>query len=173
MTPEESGRDLTATRWIPFPPRKVWVACTTPSGLEAWWSPEDLRTTVRRLEVQPGGRVELRMRYAPALFFPEVSESFRAAGVPIELDLRGTFLEVVEEQVLVFDLSLGIGRAGAGVEMRTRLDLHAERDGTRVSIAGSGKDTPHWRTLGEKNLEAQLERLERHLGRKTEPRPKD
>jgi len=164
MSPSEArDRELRAVRWVPAPPSRVWTACTTKRGLEAWWSPEDLRTSVRRLEVRTGGSVVIDLRYAPALLLPGTSESFRAAGVPIRLTLRGILREVVEERLLLFDLNLDLDRAGAGVGLRTRLEIAPEGSGTRVTIVGTGSDTPHWARFGERNLEAQLERLDRHL----------
>lgn len=157
----EPELELSATRWIPAPPDVVWVACTTKAGLEQWWSPEDLRTSVRRLEVHPGGVIAFHVRYVPALLSPTTAETFRDARVPIAFYLRGKFVEIVEHRRLTFDLTLEIGRAAAGVPMSTSLELEPEKGGTRVTVVGRGKGTPHWATLGKQNLEAQLDRLGR------------
>ncbi len=150
---------LTASRRIPADVRRVWHACTEGSKLERWWSPEDLETTVRRLEARPGGQVLIRIRYSPALVTADGAEAFRAAGIPITFDLRGALREVIPERLLVFDLTLDLGRAGAGIEMVTRLDFTPEGDATLVRIEASGSKTPHWASLGQQNLEAQLARL--------------
>jgi len=152
--------ELTATRRLPFPAARVWTACTTKSTIEQWWSPEDLRTTVRRLEVRPGGEVLFRVRYVPALLTPGSKDVFRAARIPIAFDLRGKLSEVVLERILTFDLTLDIGKAGTGVEMITKFELNPDGDGTWVKLIARGKETPHWTTLGQQTLEAQLERLE-------------
>jgi len=152
--------ELTASRYLPFPVARVWSACVTKEGLERWWSPADLRTTVRRLDVRPGGAVSLHVRYVPALLTPESAEAFRAAHIPIAFDLQGRLSEVVEGRVLSFDLALDLGRAESTVTMVTRLELEADGNGTRVRAIGRGPGTPHWVTLGRQNLAAQLERLE-------------
>lgn len=156
---EAASLALRASRWIPHEPARVWTACTTKQGLERWWSPEDLRTTVRKLEVRPGGEVDLRVRYVPALLGPASAEAFPAARIPIAFDLRGRLSEVEEERLLTFDLALDIGKGGASVEMVTTLELIPENSGTRVNLIERGEKTPHWVALGQKNLEAQLERL--------------
>ena len=156
---EAASLALRASRWIPHEPARVWTACTTKQALEQWWSPEDLRTTVRKLEVRPGGGIDLHVRYVPALLGPASAEAFQAARIPIAFDLRGRLSEVEEERLLTFDLALDIGKGGASVEMATTLELIPENSGTRVNLIGRGEKTPHWVALGQKNLEAQLERL--------------
>jgi len=157
---ESDNLELSASRWLAFSPARVWAACTRREFLERWWSPEDLRTTVRRLDVRPGGQVEFRIRYVPALLGKDSAQAFRAARIPISFELRGTLTEVLTERLLTFDLTLDIGKAGAGVKTITRLELNPEGEGTQVRLTAVGKGTPHWRTLGQQNLEAQLERLE-------------
>ena len=104
----DAGRELelSATRWIPAPPSEVWIACTTKVALERWWSPEDLRTSVRRLEVRPGGAIVFHVTYVPALLSPTTTETFTAARIPIAFDLRGKFADLVEHQRLTYDLTL-------------------------------------------------------------------
>ncbi len=144
----------------------MWGVLTSPRALESWWSPEDLRTTVRRFEVREGGRVEIRLRYLPALLTSDSAEAFRAAGVPITLELRGTVRELVPERLLDLDLRLELDRAAAGVVLRTRFEIAAEPGGTLLRVVEAGSSTPHWRAFGERNLRAQLERVDRVLERR-------
>jgi uncharacterized protein YndB with AHSA1/START domain len=153
--------ELSAARRIPTTPERVWAGLTQADRLASWWSPPDLETKVRRLDARPGGVVELHVRYVPALWTATAGEAFRAAGVPISFDLRGTFREFRPPRRIVFDLTLDLGRHGAGVAMQTCFELVDERGGTRVTVTGAGASTPHWTTLGRQNLEAQLERLDR------------
>ncbi len=134
--------------------------------MESWWGPEDLRTTVRRFEVRKGGRVEIRLRYLPALLTSASAEAFRAAGVPISLELRGTIRELVPDRLLDLDLRLELDRAASGVVMRTRFEIADDAGGTLLRVVGAGSSTPHWRAFGEKNLQAQLERMDRVLDRR-------
>jgi uncharacterized protein YndB with AHSA1/START domain len=152
--------ELSATRRIPCGPREVWNACTSKRGLETWWSASDLRTRVRRLEVRPGGGVELHVRYLPSLITAGSSESFRAAGVPISFDLRGKIGELVAERVIEYDLSLDLGKNTPGVRMVTRFELSDDGDATVVKLSALGQSDPQWKTLSQRTLDAQLERLE-------------
>ena len=100
---ESDELELSASRVIPHPPARVWAACTSKESLARWWSPEDLRTTVRRLDVRAGGQVVFHVRYVPALLTKDGAEAFRAARVPISFDLRGKLSEVVPGRLLTFD----------------------------------------------------------------------
>jgi uncharacterized protein YndB with AHSA1/START domain len=161
--PSEEPVDLVAERVIPAPVPAVWDQCTSKRGLESWWSPEDLRTVVKRLDPRPGGEVTMSLRYVPALLGPQSEEAFRAAHIPISFDLRGTFREVERNRRIVLDLSLTLDRAGARVESVTELDLVAEGTGTKVRITVRGNREKHMLSLGKANLEGQLDRLARSL----------
>jgi uncharacterized protein YndB with AHSA1/START domain len=39
----------------------LWALWTTKEGLESWWGPEGFMTTVRKLELRPGGVWEYAM----------------------------------------------------------------------------------------------------------------
>lgn len=161
--PDSDELELTAERVLPFPVDQVWDQCTSKSGLAHWWSPEDIRTEVRRLEARPGGVVAMSLRYAPALVSTTSEAAFRAAGVPVSLTLRGSFLELVPNRRIVLELTLSLDRAGAGITNVTEIDLEPEGSGTRVRISVRGKSEKHMVTLGKANLEGQLDRLGRRL----------
>ena len=151
--------EISAEREISSPPEAVWTQCTTARGIEKWWSPEDLRTKVRRWEARPNGSISLSLRYLPAMLDPKSTDAFRAAGVPVALDFQGRVLEFDPVRKLVLELTLNLGRGGAGITSRTVLNFEATPVGTRVKLSVLAKDEPHLRTLGETNLKAQLERL--------------
>ncbi len=151
--------DFVAERWIAAPVDRVWLQCTTPEGIERWWSPEDLRTTVKRFDPRPGGEVLLTMRYVPAMLGAGRDEAFKAAGVPIGFVLRGRVLEAERYTRLVVELTLSLDRAGAGITTTTGLEFAAAGDRTHVTLHARGATNPHWVTLGQANLEGQLHRL--------------
>jgi uncharacterized protein YndB with AHSA1/START domain len=155
---------LTATRWFPVSLDRVWAQCTSKEGLESWWSPEDLRTTVKRIDPRPGGDLVLSLRYVPAMLGHKHEEAFRAAGVPIGFVLRGRFAEFVKHRRLTLALTLTLDRAGAGIETCTELEFRVETGGTRVQLLVRGTNERHMVTLGNPNLEGQLDRLGRSLG---------
>jgi uncharacterized protein YndB with AHSA1/START domain len=167
-TSQESDLGFSAERRVPQPVARVWEKCTTKDGLESWWSPEDLRTTVRNIEVRPGGSLVLAVRYAPAMLGPGREEAFRAAGVPISFGLRGRFREVETHRRIVLELTLTLDRAGSGIDSVVSIEMETEAEGTRVRLEVSGKSNPHWENLGRANVSGQLDRLVRSLG---EPPP--
>ncbi len=166
-----AGRDrtLTARREIPVRIDRVWGACTHRTSVARWWSPDDLRTTVRQWEPRPGGPIWTHLRYVPALLTPGTADAVRATGVPIALDLRGRFGDVVPDRLLVLDLTIDSGRSAAGISMLPRVELEEAGGATSVRVIASGTDTPHGGNLGQRNLGAQLERLARVCGRSSEP----
>jgi uncharacterized protein YndB with AHSA1/START domain len=52
---DAANRELTIERELPASPAAVWKSWTTAADLEAWWGPEGWVTTVRALDVRPGG----------------------------------------------------------------------------------------------------------------------
>jgi len=124
--------------------------------------------TVRRFDPRSGGEVDMALRYLPAMLAPDREGAFRAVGIPISLALRGKIRELEPHRRLVLELTLTLDRAGAGIETTTRLDLEPVPEGTQVKLTVSGKTNPHWATLGQANLEGQLDRLGRSLGRASE-----
>lgn len=163
-TPSPNEAELAAERWFPVAIDRVWEQCTSERGLESWWSPEDLRTTVKRLDARPGGEVVMSLRYVPALLGPKQEAAFRAARIPIALSLRGKVRECERNRRLALELTLTLDRAGAGITTLTRLEFEMVGLGTNVRLVVRGGRDPHLATLGKTNLEGQLDRLGRALG---------
>jgi uncharacterized protein YndB with AHSA1/START domain len=81
-----TDRDLVLTRIIDAPPAKVFRAWTDPEILKQWFAPLPYTTPVAQLEVRPGGSSLVVMRDPQGNDLPN----------------RGVYLEVVENQRLVF-----------------------------------------------------------------------
>jgi uncharacterized protein YndB with AHSA1/START domain len=157
-----TGR-YTAERWLRVPIDRVWAQWTTAEGFETWWGPEDLVVHVRSLDVRPGGRMELSMEYVVTARFPEQSTAFEAAGVPTSVHVRGTFTEVEPPTRLAFDQRWDYGPGADGFQSKVRLELRDRTGGTDLLVTVEGEMSDHWRTLGLRNLEGQLDRLVRTL----------
>ncbi len=156
---------MVSERWFTADVRRIWQKCTTRQGLESWWSPEDLRTIVTRFDAHRGGEVAMTLRYVPAMLEPGGEARFRAAGIPIALELRGRVLELEQNRRIVFELTLSLDRGGTGVTNVTSLELEPVGSGTkvRIQVTGTGRSEPHMATLGKANLEGQLDRLARSI----------
>jgi uncharacterized protein YndB with AHSA1/START domain len=81
-----SDRDLVLTRLIDAPPEKLFRAWTDPNLLKQWFAPAPYATPVAELDVRPGGANLIVMRGPDG----------------VEMPNRGVYLEVVENERLVF-----------------------------------------------------------------------
>lgn len=86
MTTNPSNRELVLTRLINAPPAKVFRGWTDPELLKQWFAPRPWTTPVVETDVRPGGSNLFVMRDPDGNEFPN----------------RGVYLEVVENQRLVF-----------------------------------------------------------------------
>ncbi len=114
------SRELTISRFIDAPPAKVWRAWSTPEHLAQWWIPEPIECQVVKLDLQPGGGFETRMRQGDGAFEPHV---------------EGCFLDVVPERRLVFTTALGEGwqPLEPWLALTAIIRFDAEGGGTRYS----------------------------------------
>ena len=85
-TAPASGNDLVLTRLIDAPRAKLYRAWTDPELLKQWFAPLPYTTPVVETDVRPGGATYIVMRGPDGAEFPN----------------RGVYLEVVENQRLVF-----------------------------------------------------------------------
>jgi uncharacterized protein YndB with AHSA1/START domain len=81
-----SDHELVLTRLIAASPDKVYRAWTEPELLKQWFAPAPLTTPVAELGVRPGGAKLVVMRTPDGT----------------EMPCRGVYLEVVENEKLVF-----------------------------------------------------------------------
>lgn len=83
---EAGKRDLVLTRLIDAPREKLFRAWTDPELLKTWFAPKPYETPVAELDVRPGGSNLIVMRGPDGIDMPN----------------RGVYLEVVENERLVF-----------------------------------------------------------------------
>lgn len=55
MDAPDNTTPIVITRTLDAPRQDVWDAWTDPEQFAAWWGPKGFTTTVRRLDVRPGG----------------------------------------------------------------------------------------------------------------------
>ncbi len=86
VNPAISDRDLALTRTIDAPREKLFRAWTDPELLKLWFAPAPYTTPVAELDVRPGGASLIVMRGPDG----------------VEMPNRGVYLEVVENERIVF-----------------------------------------------------------------------
>ena len=106
-------RDLVLTRLIDAPREKVYKAWTDPDLLKQWFAPLPYTTPVAELDVRPGGANLIVMRDPQGTEFPN----------------RGVYLEVVENERLVFTDAYTAGWEPSGKPFMTVLLTFADEGG--------------------------------------------
>jgi len=86
MKTSTNDRDLQLTRLIDAPPDKVFAAWTNPELLKLWFAPLPWTTPIAKLDVRAGGSNLIVMRSPDGADYP----------------YRGTYLEVVKNELIVF-----------------------------------------------------------------------
>jgi uncharacterized protein YndB with AHSA1/START domain len=79
--------ELVLTRTFDAPRKLVFKAWTDPKHLAQWWGPRGFATSIREMDVKPGGGWHYSMRAPDGKEYP----------------FDGVYLEVVEPEKLVFD----------------------------------------------------------------------
>ena len=77
-----SDRDIVLTRVFNAPRKLVWQVWTDPKHIEKWWGPRGFTTTVRAMDLRPGGRSDYVMKGSDGAEYP-VGGVFREV-VPFE-----------------------------------------------------------------------------------------
>jgi uncharacterized protein YndB with AHSA1/START domain len=110
-------RELTITRVLNAPRALVWRAWTDPVHLAAWWGPSGFTNPVCKIDVRAGGAILIVMRAPNGMEYP----------------MRGTFLEIVEPERIVFSNSAIDDKDNPIIDGLTTVTF-AERDGKTEMI---------------------------------------
>lgn len=120
----DGERDLILTRLIDAPRDKLFRAWTDPDLLKRWFAPKPYETPVAILDVRPGGSNLIVMRGPDGVDIPN----------------RGVYLEVVENERLVFtDAFVAAWEPSAKPFMTVILSFQDEAGQTRYTACAR-----HW-----------------------------
>ena len=137
MNVDTSGQDLVIERTLEAPPEVVWEMWTEPRHFAAWYGPAGARISVTTMDVRVGGRRLLRM---------EVT----TPDGPMQMWFTGEYLEVIDNQLLVFTDSLSDENGNLLAPEQTgmppghpsttevRIELEAAGNGTRMTLTHVG-----------------------------------
>jgi uncharacterized protein YndB with AHSA1/START domain len=116
--------DLVLERTIDVPTRLVWAAWTEPQHILKWFTPEPWQTVDCEIDLRPGGVFRTVMRSPDGEDFPN----------------SGCFLEIVENEKLVFTSAMGPGYrpivlppGKAGLPFTAVITLEPAGDGTKYT----------------------------------------
>jgi uncharacterized protein YndB with AHSA1/START domain len=108
--------DLLLERVVDVPVEAVWAAWTTPEHLMKWFTPQPWKTVECDIDLRPGGVFRTVMQGPDGQ----------------EVDSAGCYLEVVENERLVFTDALGPGYRPTGEPFMTAvITMEAKGAGTR------------------------------------------
>lgn len=93
-----SDHELSISRNLQVPPVRVWQAWSCAKHLEKWWTPAPVKTKVDKLDLVPGGAFDTK------IVMPDGSSH----------QAKGTFLNVVENRLIVFTDALHEGWVPSG-----------------------------------------------------------
>ena len=117
--------DLVLERTIDVPRRLVWEAWTNPEHLMKWFTPAPWKTVACEVDLRPGGLYSTTMESPEGQQFPN----------------EGCYLEVVENEKLVFTDGLGPGfRPKAEAFMTAMVLLEDAGEGTKYTAIAMHKD---------------------------------
>ena len=128
--PIDPQLDLVLERVVDVPPEMVWAAWTKPEQIKKWFTPAPWKTVDCSIDLRPGGLFYTLMQSPEGQQFPN----------------NGCFLEIVENERLVFTDALGPGfrpktnafftatvlleRQGSGTKY-TAIAVHADEAGRK------------------------------------------
>jgi uncharacterized protein YndB with AHSA1/START domain len=132
--PSLADRELVLTRLIDAPREKLFRAWTQPDLLRQWFAPLPYTTPVAELDVRPGGASRIVMRSPDGTDMP----------------LRGVYLEVIENERLVFTDAYTLAWEPSAKPFMTVIVTFEEEDGkTRYTARAR-----HWTVADRETHEA-------------------
>jgi uncharacterized protein YndB with AHSA1/START domain len=152
-------RPITIERTFPAPPEEVWEMWTTKEGLESWWGPERFVSTVRVLELRPGGRLEIEMRTDD----PEVVAYLKSAGQSTSSVEKITFTEIEPTTRLAFMDRFDHAPDVEPYDIACVVTLEAVPGGTRMRLTSEGMHDERWTELATAGWSSSFDKLAKAL----------
>jgi uncharacterized protein YndB with AHSA1/START domain len=112
-----ADREILITRVFDASPELVWSAWTDPKQIVHWWGPQGFTTTIREMDVRPGGLWDYTMHGPDGTDYPTQS----------------TFVEVVKPKRIVYSLTGG-KKGDRSVQIETTWTFEAQGDKTLLTL---------------------------------------
>ncbi len=132
MTTSSEKRPILIEVTFPASQQDLWEKWTTKEGIESWWGPEGISSTVRELEFQVGGRLVIAMSR---------SDSPDAESAMVE---NITFTDITPTSCICFtDRFPGM----PGVEpydVICEVSFQPAPEGTKMTFSSSGMHRDDW-----------------------------
>jgi uncharacterized protein YndB with AHSA1/START domain len=138
----------------------VWDLWTTKKGLESWWGPEGFTTTVRILDLRPGGKFE----YAMTATGPEQVEAMKAAGLPLTSAAHGTYTEVTPRRRLAYTTIADFIPGVKPYEVAAQIEFVPEGSAIRIVVTEDAMHNDEWTEMSKMGMSSSLDKLGKVLG---------
>ena len=132
MTTPNEKRPILIELMIPAAQQELWDKWTTKEGIESWWGPEGVSSTVRALEFQAGGLLEIVMR-------PNDSEGDERSMVE-----KITFTEITPMTGLSFTDRFPGTPDVEPYDVICEVAFQPASEGTKMTFASSGMHREDW-----------------------------
>lgn len=146
---------ITFERTLQASAEDVWHLWTTREGLEPWWGPEGFSTTVRKLDLRPGGEFE----YAMTATSPDAIEAMKGSGFPLTTIARGTYTEVTPPRRLAYRTLADFIPGVALYEVAAVVEIHADPQGVRMVVTEDAMHDEQWTQRSAMGMNSSLDRL--------------
>jgi uncharacterized protein YndB with AHSA1/START domain len=121
------GGDLVITRVFTAPRETVFAAWTQPEHFARWWGPHDSTTTVRTMDVRPGGSLHFCHHFAEGDFW--IGAVYREVAPPERIAFDTFFTDESGGRIV---------RPGFPEEMTITVTFSEHADGTLVTARHQG-----------------------------------
>ncbi len=165
-TVSRQGAPIAIERTYEATPAEVWEMWTTRDGLESWWGPERFSSTVRAIDVRPGGRLEIEMTSTD----PDIVAWLQANGQATTSVEKITFVEVVPATRLAFVEWFDHAPGVEPYQVSCSVTFEPVPGGTRMSFTSDRMHDERWTQLATQGWGSSFDKLGEVLAnRSTEP----
>jgi uncharacterized protein YndB with AHSA1/START domain len=137
----------------------VWDLWTTKAGLESWWGPEGFTTTVRKLDLRPGGKFE----YAMTAVDPEQIEGLKAMNMPLTTVAHGEYVEVTPRTRLAYWTMADFIPGVVPYRVAAFVEIHPMAQGVRMVVTEDAMHDVQWTQLSAMGMKSSLDKFAKVL----------
>lgn len=152
-------RRITMERVYNAPIEDVWELWTTKEGIESWWGPDGFKTTVRAIDLRPGGE----LHYAFTAVAKEQLAFLQKAGMPTTNECRARYTEVSPPNRLRYTHLADFIPGMAPYDVDTIVELTQTAQGVRMTLTFDAMHDEHWTEMAVKGWTMELEKLAKVL----------
>ena len=153
--PPSPKRRITIERKYRASLKEVWDLWTTKNGFESWWGPGGFKATVLKLDLRPGGE----LRYLMTASAPEQTEFMKKAGMPLSVEARITFTQIVPLKRLTYTHLADFIPGVEPYDVATEVELREDGDDVRMILTFDAMHSEEWTQRAQMGWEGQLSKL--------------